>query len=80
MAHSSGKDSREWPGMNQVVVMECLAKSLRRRRTPMVPLGGVRDGERQRARGKDKGEREERDIREDTSTDVRGAVLTAIGA
>jgi len=37
-------------------------------------------GKGQRARGKDKGEREERDIREDTSTYVRGTVLSAIGA
>jgi hypothetical protein len=37
MAHSSGKVSREWPGMNQVALMLYFLKRLRRRTVPMWP-------------------------------------------
>lgn len=37
MAHSLGKVSREWPGMNQVVLISYLAKSFRSRGTPTLP-------------------------------------------
>lgn len=36
-AHSEGKVSRLWPGMNQVAVMLCFEKRDRRRRVPIVP-------------------------------------------
>lgn len=36
-AHSSGKVSREWPGINQVAFMFFFEKRLRRRRVPIVP-------------------------------------------
>lgn len=37
IAHSSGKVSREWPGMKNVVLMSYLAKSFSSLRTPTVP-------------------------------------------
>lgn len=37
IAHSSGKVSREWPGMKKVVLISYLAKSFRSLRTPTVP-------------------------------------------
>jgi len=68
--------------MKKVVVMECLAKSLRRRRTPIVPLEGDQGREKVGKRSlywagaKAWGG----DLREDTSTDIRGTVLATIGA
>ena len=35
--HSSGNVSREWPGMNQVVLMLWRSNIFNRRRTPIVP-------------------------------------------
>lgn len=37
MAHSLGKVSKEWPGMNHVVLISYLANSFRSRGTPTLP-------------------------------------------
>ena len=43
LAHSSGKVSSEWPGMNHVALMLYFSNSLRRRRVPRVPAKRPRE-------------------------------------